>query len=416
MHKTTPILAECQNPIVTPSLTQVRTQFPALDQDCVFLENAGGSQVPGVVADAIHRYLTQTYVQLGAPYEIARRSTAVVDEAHAFANQLMNGKGRGTTILGPSTTQLVTMLAECYSRLLQPGDEIIICETAHEANAGPWAKLERFGMVVRLWRMDPETFQCSLDDLRSLLTPRTKIVAFPHVSNLLGEVVDVTAITRIVHEAGARVVVDGVAYAPHRAIDVAAWNVDFYVYSAYKVLGPHMAALYARQDALEELEGPNHFFLPNGDAYKFELGGANHESCAGLLALGDYLSFLAGGGDGRSRAGIERAFTTMEVLELPLQAQLLEALNANPRVRVIGPKTSGRERVCTISFLHENLSPPEITARTDAAGIGIRYGHMYAYRMCVALGIGTETGVTRVSMAHYNTPQEIERLLSVMDL
>lgn len=399
-----------------PLLAQVRSQFPALDQECVYLENAGGSQVPRVVADAIHRYLTSTYVQLGAPYEVARRSTAVVDEAHAFANRFMNGEGRGTTILGPSTTQLVTMLAECYSRLLQPGDEVIICETAHEANAGPWEKLERFGIVVKLWRMDTVTFQCSLDDLRLLLTPRTKIVAFPHVSNLLGEVVDVAAITRVVHEAGARVVVDGVAYAPHRAIDVAGWDVDYYVYSAYKVFGPHMAALYARQDALEELEGPNHYFLPNGNAYKFELGGANHESCAGLLALGDYLSFLAGGGDGRSRAVIERAFETMEALELPLQTQLLEALTANPRVRVIGPKTAGTERVCTISFLHENLSPPEITARTDAAGIGIRYGHMYAYRMCRALGIDTDTGVTRISMAHYNTPEEIERLLDVMAL
>lgn len=401
---------------MTPSLTQVRAQFPALDQECVYLENAGGSQVPEGVADAIRRYLTQTYVQLGAPYEVARRSTAVIDEAHMFANRFMNGEGHGTTILGPSTTQLVTMLAECYSRLLRPGDEVIVCETAHEANAGPWAKLERFGIVVKLWRMDPVTFHCSLDDLRSLLTPRTRLVAFPHVSNLLGDVVDVAAITRVVHEAGARVVVDGVAYAPHRAIDVAGWDVDYYVYSAYKVYGPHMAALYARQDALEELEGPNHFFLPNGNAYKFELGGANHESCAGLLALGDYLSFLAGGGDGRSRTVIERAFETVEALELPLQAQLLEALNANPRVRVIGPKTSGRERVCTISFLHEHLSPPEITARTDAAGIGIRYGHMYAYRMCVALGINTDTGVTRISMAHYNTPQEIERLLDVMAL
>jgi len=416
VHKPTPFLAECQNLSVIPSLPQVRAQFPALDQECVYLENAGGSQVPSVVADAIHQYMTHTYVQLGAPYEVARKSTAVVDDAHRFANRFMNGEGRGTILLGPSTTQLMTMLAECYSRRLQPGDEIIICETAHEANAGPWAKLERFGIVVKLWRMDPNTLQCSLDDLRSLLTPRTKIVAFPHVSNLLGEVVDVASITRVAHEAGARVVVDGVAYAPHRAIDVAAWDVDYYVYSAYKVFGPHMAALYARQDALEELEGPNHFFLPNGDAYKFELGGANHESCAGLLALGDYLSFLAGGGDGQSRAVIEKAFETMEAYELPLQAQLLEALNANSRVRVIGPKTAGRERVCTISFLHETLTPPEITARTDAASIGIRYGHMYAYRMCVALGIDTDTGVTRVSMAHYNTPQEIERLLSVMDL
>lgn len=401
---------------MVPSLAQVRAQFPALSQDVAFLENAGGSQVPGVVADAIHRYMTQTYVQLGAPYETSRRSTQIVDDAHQYINRFMGGEGHGTTILGPSATQLVTMLAECYSRRLQAGDEIIICETAHEANAGPWAKLERFGIVVKLWPMNPQTFQCSLDDLRSLLTARTKIVAFPHVSNLLGEVVDVAAFTEVVHRAGARVVVDGVAYAPHRAMDVASWGVDYYVYSAYKVYGPHMAALYARQDALDELEGPNHFFLPNDDAYKFELGGANHEGCAGLLALGDYLAFLTGTDDGFSRSAVESAFRRIEELELPLQAQLLEALNTNPRVRVIGPAGSDRNRVCTISFLHESLSPPEITARTDAANIGIRYGHMYAYRMCEKLGLDLDTGVVRVSMAHYNTTDEIDRLLRVLDL
>lgn len=401
---------------MSPSLSEVRAHFPSLQGHVAYLENAGGSQVPKVVADAIHRYMTNTYVQLGAPYDVSRISTAVVDDAHAFINRFMNGEGFGKVILGPSTTQLVTMLAECYSRLLKPGDEIIICETAHEANAGPWARLERFGLVVKTWRLDPATGQCSLADLEALLTPSTKIVAFPHVSNLLGEVVDVAAITELVHRHGARVVVDGVAYAPHRAIDVAAWDVDYYVYSTYKVFGPHMAALYGREDALAELQGPNHDFLPNGDAYKFELGGANHEGCAGLLGLADYLSFLAGGGDGHSRSVIERAWDQAERFEMPIQEQLMDALNANPRVRIIGPTSAGRDRVCTVSFLHETLSPQEITARTDAAGIGIRYGHMYAYRLCKAMGIDPEPGVTRVSLAHYNSPDEIDALIRVMDL
>ncbi len=357
-----------------------------------------------------------TYVQLGAPYEVSRTSTETVQQAHEFVTRFMNGEGLGTVILGPSTTQLITMLAECYSRLLNPGDEVIICETAHEANAGPWARLSRFGVVVKTWRVDPRTFQCSLHDLEALLNPKTRLVAFPHVSNLLGEVVDVPAITDLVHRHGARVVVDGVAYAPHRAIDVAAWNVDYYVYSTYKVFGPHMAALFGRSEALAELEGPNHDFLPSGDAYKFELGGANHEGCAGLLGLADYLGFLAGGGDGHTRPVIDRAWDVVDELEAALTEQLIDALSANPRVRIIGPSHAGRERVSTISFLHETLSPPQITARTDAANIGIRYGHMYAYRLCQALGIDTEVGVVRVSPLHYNTADEIDRLLRVMDL
>lgn len=400
---------------MNPTLDQVRARFPALASEAVYLENAGGSQVPAEVAEAMHRYMTSSYVQLDAPYEISRTSTTTVQQAHEFVTRFMNGEGIGTVILGPSTTQLITMLAECYSRVLQPGDEIIICETAHEANAGPWARLARFGMVVKTWRVDPKTFQCSLEDLESLLTSRTRIVAFPHVSNLLGEVVDLPAITDLVHRHGARVVVDGVAYAPHRAVDVAAWGVDYYVYSAYKVFGPHMAALFGRTEALAELDGPNHDFLPSGSAYKFELGGANHEGCAGLLALADYLGFLAGG-DGRTRSVIDRAWDIIEGYETALLEQLLDALNANPRVRIIGPTHAGRDRVSTVSFLHDTLSPPEITARTDAANIGIRYGHMYAYRLCKALGINTEVGVVRVSPLHYNTHEEIERLLRVMDL
>lgn len=401
---------------MAPTIQTIRAQFPALAGETIYLENAGGSQVPRVVADTIRDYMLNSYVQLGAPYEIARQSTGTVDRAHDYINRFMNGEGIGQVILGPSSTQLITMLAECYSRLLEPGDEIVICETAHEANAGPWAKLKRYGIEIKTWNVDPSTLQCSLSDLRSLMTPRTKLVAFPHVSNLLGEVVDVAAITNLVHQHGARVVVDGVAFAPHRAIDVAAWDVDFYVYSTYKVFGPHMAALFGRQDALNELEGPNHFFIPNGSAYKFELGGASHEGCAGLLALADYFSVLAGGGDGFERTTIERAWDRAENIELQLQEQLIDALAANPKVRIIGPRTAGRERISTISFLHEDLSPQEITARTDAADIGIRYGNMYAYRLCQAIGIDPDPGVVRVSMVHYNTPDEIDALLRVMDL
>lgn len=419
----------CQNLAMVAigrDLAQVRSKFPALAGEIAYLENAGGSQVPTCVADAVRAYMTTSYVQLGAGYRISRTSTEIEAAAHEFVNRFMHGEGIGSVVLGPSTTQLVTMLAECYSRKLKPGDEVVICQTAHEANAGPWAKLERFGVVVRTWTLDPAAcFDasrpcCPIENLVPLLNDRTRLVAFPHVSNLLGEIVDVRAITKLVHGVGARVVVDGVAYAPHRAIDVRAWDVDFYGYSTYKVFGPHMAALFGKQDAWNELEGPNHFFLPQ-NSYKFELGGTNHEGCAGLLALQEYLAFLAGvspARDGRvflARDDIERAWDAAMALELPLQERLCAYLRTHPRVRIVGPASGGRERVCTVSFVHETLSSPEIVAHTDAEGIGIRYGHMYAYRLCEALGIDLEGGVVRVSMAHYNSPEEIERLIAVLD-
>jgi cysteine desulfurase family protein (TIGR01976 family) len=397
-----------------PSIEAIRARFPSLQSGFIYLENAGGSQVPREVADAMREYMLNNYVQLGAGYEISQRSTAVVAEAHLFINELMNGK-QGQTILGPSSTQLFYMLAECYSRALHPGDQIIIAETGHEANVGPWAKLSDRGFDVRVWRVDPQTRQCSIQGLQGLLCERTKIVAFPHVSNLLGEIVDVKQVTEIAHRAGARVVVDGVAYAPHRAIDVDDWDVDWYAYSTYKVFGPHMGALYGKQEAFEELTGPNHFFIPKDNPYKFQLGGASHEGCAGLLALKEYFAFLTGSEAYEGYNTVKGAFEVIELCELPVQKALIDYLRSKPEITIIGPEHGDSSRVCTVSFTHSKKTPIEIVAEVDRLKIGIRYGHMYAYRLCRTLGIDTQHGVVRVSAAHYNTVEEIKILCDVLE-
>jgi cysteine desulfurase family protein (TIGR01976 family) len=383
----------------------------------VYLENAGGSQVPAVVADRIRDYMLSSYVQVGAGYPLSQRATGLLDEGHDFVRLMMNGDD-GEVILGPSTSALLQMLAGCYARVLEPGSEIVVAQTGHEANVGPWKMLARLGVELRWWEMDPTTFSCPLSDLESLLSDRTALVAFPHVSNLLGDIVDVKAITSLAHAAGARVVVDGVAYAPHRAMDVSGWDVDWYAYSTYKVYGPHMAALWGRRDALAELTGPNHFFVPDDELpYKFEVGGANHEGCAGIRGLRDYLAFLVELDDPRTldRPAIERAFELMTACELPLQARLIEYLRARDDVRIVGPTDDGPSRVSTISFVHDSKSSAEITAAVDRSGIGIRHGHMYAYHLCEAAGLEPEDGVVRTSLVHYNTSEEIERLIEVFD-
>jgi cysteine desulfurase family protein (TIGR01976 family) len=396
---------------------RIRAQFPALGGDTVFLENAGGSQVPAAVADGIRDYMLSSYVQLEAGYPLSRHCTELVDTAHDFVRLLMNGAD-GEVILGSSTSVLLQMLARCYSTALTPGSEIVVAQTGHEANVGPWKMLERFGFPLRWWEMDPATCTCPLERLEELFNDRTALVAFPHVSNLLGDIVDVRAITELVHAAGARVVVDGVAYAPHRAMDVAAWDVDWYAYSTYKVYGPHMAALWGRRDAIAELTGPNHFFVPDDELpYKFEVGGASHEGCAGLLGLRDYLSFLANPGDSQEldRSAIEAAFDVMTACELPLQGRLIEYLLSREDVRIIGPNHSDPSRVPTISFVHSSKSSAEITEVVDRSGIGIRHGHMYAYHLCEALGLDPEDGVVRVSPVHYNTVDEVEKLIEVLE-
>lgn len=464
-------------------IARIRSLFPALGSPAaaaptVFLDNAGGSQVPAAVPERMCDYMRATYVQLGADYDVSLASSAVVDEAHRWVTTFMNGHGRGRVALGASTSVLCAFLADAYARGSHGGrDEVIVCDAGHEANIGPWVKLADRGYRVRFWKIDPEGFTCRLDDLRDLLSQRTRLVAFHHVSNLLGEIMAVRAITDLAHAAGARVVVDGVAYAPHRAIDVAAWNVDWYAFSLYKTYGPHMAALFGTHEAFREIEGPNHFFVDPADAvYKFELGGICHEGCAGILGIRDYLQALAkpeemretqdprdhrqtgcieqkgrgalGSSDAREpgdacgssdtlepgdacgssaalepndaaaaaeRGAVVAAFARMRALEEPLQAQLLAYLAGRSDLRVIGPPAADETRVPTISFVHERKASREIVLAANRQGLGIRYGHFYAHRLCSALGLYPEDGVVRVSLVHYNTREELDRLIAFFE-
>jgi len=402
-----------------PSLEAIRRCFPTLGGRTAFMDNAGGSQVPACVADAIRDYMLTHSVQLGADYEASRQCASVVNAAHAFIETFMGAGGAGRVALGASTTALCNMLADAYARAGGGArNEVIIAEQGHESNVGPWARLAERGWTVRTWRFDREAQRSHLDDLEALLSDRTRIVAVAQVSNLLGEIDDMRRIARMAHAVGARVVVDSVAYAPHRALDVQAMEADWCVYSSYKVYGPHMAALFGAHEAFDELEGPHHFFLPKSAIpYAFEPGGVNHEGCAGLLALREYLAPLAGveSADEMDRAAIERAFDAMTALELPLQERLLGYLHDHPRVHLIGTAHAGPSRVPTVSFTHDSKSSKEIARGANAEGLGVRYGHFASHRLCTALGLDPADGVVRASLVHYNTMAEVERLIEYLD-
>lgn len=402
-------------PVVTPpSIEAVRARFPALSSGFVFMDNAGGSQVPGCVADAVRDYMLNSFVQVEASYPVSRRATQTVADAHQFVNTLFGGEDLGKVILGASTSALCRMLSDCYAEILGPGDEVIVAESGHEANVFPWVVLANRGVAVKMWEADPITGESHIETLASLLTERTRIVAFPHVSNILGALEQVGPAVELAHKVGARVVLDSVAYAPHRALDVAKWGVDFCVFSCYKVFGPHMAALWGSNEALAEITGRNHPFIPRDYIPgKFELGGVLHEGCAGLLALKPYFAFLAGRPE-FDRQTVLDAFEAASALEAPLTRRLIDFLNSKPRVSIVGPGTSGAERMATISFLHETLKPAEIVAEVDPHGIGIRDGNFYSVRLIERLGIPPSQGVTRVSLAHYNSPDEVDRLIGVL--
>ena len=394
---------------------QVRACFPSLASGFGFLDNAGGSQVPAVVIDAMADYCRTSYVQTGANYPASVSTKRTLDDAHAFVAEFVNAGPTGGVILGASSTALVHLLATAFGETLQPGDEIIVADSNHEGNATPWYRLERFGIKVTAWPVDPASMTCELASLEPLLGPRTRVVAFPHVSNLTGIIADVRAISDRVRAAGALTVCDGVAFAPHRAIDVQALGCDFYFYSTYKVFGPHLGAMFGRQAAWAPLTGPNHVFIAK-DSFpsKWELGSISYEGCAGVFGLRAYLALLAG----ESYAGhatVRRAFARIAELEHEPHERLYSYLAEKPGVRIIGPRAFGPDAVGTISFSHATKSAAEIAHAVNRRELGMKHGNFYSVRLLRALGLGTDDGVARVSLVHYNSVDEIDRLTGVLE-
>lgn len=363
--------------------------------------------------DRVTSFFEHGYVQTGAGYPAADIADKVTHEAKTFANILMNGEGIGGTLIGPSTTSLLHRLSDSMAHGIKPGDEIVVSVANHEANIGPWLKLEAHGAKIVWWGIDPKTGLSSLDDLTKCVNQRTKIVAFAHTSNLVGDIADAKAIATIARSVGAKVVADGVAFAPHQAIDVAAWGVDYYAISCYKVYGPHIGLLYGRADAWAGLRGPNHYFIPeNSFPWKFELGCQPYELLAGLLGTRDYLVALAPE-QTDARFQVTAAFQTIRQNELPAQKAIQDFLAQRDDLRLIGAN-AGDERHPTFSFVHDRLSSDVVARRVNAQGVGIRCGHMYAKRLCEALGVAPEPGVVRVSAVHYNGEEDTNRLLAAL--
>jgi cysteine desulfurase family protein (TIGR01976 family) len=400
--------------VATIAQEVVRSQFPALQSGFVFFENAGGSQMPQCVIDAMTEYMQDSYVQTGVPYPASVRATKTFEAAHKFADVFVNADDVGECCFGPSTSVLISHLANAIRPTIKPGDQIIVSVANHEANINPWVRLEEVGAEIIFWDVDSETGESDLDELQGLLNERTRVVAIPHTSNLLGDTMPVKEIASMAHAVGAKSVVDGVAYASHAAIDVSDWGVDFYVYSTYKVYGPHMAVMFGRTDAWSDLVGPNHYFNQGGNASKFELGCQSYEGAAGILALQDYLALMAGD-CGFDRNSVVKAFKLAKSMEIPVMEEILGFLNSRSDVRLIGSGGIDEDRHPTISFVHESKHSQEISDRVCEKGIGIRWGHVYSARLCEAMNIPAEMGVIRASGVHYNTVDEARRLTAALE-
>ena len=394
-------------------LNQVRSHFPALESGWAFLDNAGGSQVLRSVAERVSDYLLTTSVQAGASYDVSQQATERLALARSRIATFVNAVRPEEIVFGPSTTVLMRFLATAMASQFSAGDEIILTNFDHESNIGPWLLLQERGVVFKFWEIDPATLVPDLEQLSRLMSKRTRLVCVTHVSNILGSINPIRKIAAQVHAGGARLCVDGVAYAPHRAIDVQAIDADYYLFSFYKTYGPHFAMLYGRHEYLLELDGLYHYFYgKNKVPGKLEPGNPSYELAWGTVGIVDYFEELGGG---KGRATIEHAFEAVAAHEVVIGERLLEWLRKRNDVRIFGMTGSAAsDRVPTIAFTIEGKDSLDVVKSIDRLKIGIRHGDFHSRRLIEALGLAPK-GVIRVSMAHYNTVAEIDRLIAGLD-
>jgi len=403
-------------------LSYVRNQFPALKRDFIYMDNAGGSQVLSGVIHRISDYLSNTNVQLGASYSVSQESGKRLDESTKKMAEYINAKRKREIVFGPSTTMLLRILSLTLSQQWKKGDEIIVSNSDHEANVSCWMDLRKKGIIVKIWKLNPESMNLDLSDLNSLLSPRTKLVSLVHASNILGTINPIKEIAKAVHNAGALICVDAVAYAPHRQIDVKDLDVDFYVFSTYKSYGPHQAVLYGKYDLLQSLESFNHYFIGKDEVpYKLQPGNFNFELTYSLGAIPEYFEALhdyhfPSETNIKPKKKHDKSFDLIAEHEEILASELLNYLNKNADIKIIGERSAGKyKRVPTISFVHHKLKSSSIVRQIDKFNIGIRFGDFYAKKIIEDLDLVEKDGVVRVSLVHYNTIEEVKKLIAAFE-
>ena len=399
----------------------VRSQFPAFSepslQGFAHFENAGGSYACGQAIESLERFYRQTKVQPYHHFAPSRLGGEQMDRAYERMAAWL-GVGADEVHFGPSTSANTYVLAQALRQELAPGDEVIVTNQDHEANVGAWSRLEDSGITVREWRVDPDDCELRLPGLEALLSERTRAVAFTHCSNIVGSINPVREICDLVHEAGALAIVDGVSFCPHGMPDVAATGADVYMFSLYKVYGPHLGVMFLRRGLNEELPYQGHFFNAGKPRYRFTPAGPDHAQIAAVNGVMDYMDALyAHHRPDRSVTAAERAGVVRDLMreqESLLLQPLLDYLTGHPAVDLIG-RTRAEARAPTVAFTVRDRSSDGLARRLAAEGLGVGAGDFYAYRLVEALGLDNADGVVRASFVHYTSPAEVHRLIGALD-
>lgn len=394
----------------------VRAQFRGLHNEWTFFDNAGGTQILNRVVDRMTDFLFDTNVQIGGSYDLSQQAAAALQSGREAMMYLLHAERAEEIVFAASTTVALQNLARSMRSQFRPGDEVVVTISDHESNIGPWTSLQEFGVNIKTWKLAKDSMELELDELDSVMTERTRLVAVTHVSNILGTINPVAEIADFVHQRGALICVDSVAYAPHRAIDVAAWDIDFMALSLYKVFGPHFAVLYGKYQLLADLDNLYHYFYDKDKIpAKLEPGNASYELAYSGTGIVDYLSEVGeqSAGPGSVRQNILAAYEVIRQHENELAERLLKFLRSRGDCHIVGfEHGDDPKRVPTISFTVDGRDPGEICRGIDAYGIAIRFGDFHARRLIEYLRLDRNNGVVRVSMAHYNTLDEVDALVA----
>jgi cysteine desulfurase family protein (TIGR01976 family) len=412
-------------------VARVRRQFPALQRVCggqtpAFFDGPGGTQVPQRVIDAIVSYFSACNANHGGLFRTSRESDALLAGAHKAIADLIHAPSADEIVFGSNMTTLTFQLSRAIARTLRPGDEVVVTRMDHDANVTPWVLAARdAGATVRHVDVHPDDCTLDMEDLGRQLNERTRLVAVCCASNAVGTINDVRAITHQAHGAGARVFLDAVHFAPHGPIDVQEWDCDFLACSAYKFFGPHVGALWGKSELLRELPAYKLRPVPETLPERWMTGTQNHEGLAGVTAAVNYLAELgkdnASGQTQHSATAspgdMKGSLAAIRAYETTLARKLLAGLADLPRFKVWGITRLDQLswRVPTVAITMEGKTPGEIAKYLADQEIYVWNGNMYAVGLTERLGLENQGGFLRIGLVHYNTSEEVDRLLKALD-
>ena len=397
----------------------VRSQFPAfsapeLDKKS-FFENAGGSFAAGAVISRLNRFYTSRKVQPYASYEASSLGGEEMDEARKGLASLLSIPAKSLHF-GPSTSQNTYVLAQAFKNMNPKRKVVIVTNQDHEANSGSWRRLELSGFEIKEWKVNSDTGSLNINDLQDLLDENVLLVAFPHCSNIVGEINPVKEVCRIVRNVGACTCVDGVSYTPHGFSDLEDLAPDIYMFSAYKTYGTHLGVMYISDELNKKLENQGHYFNEASPLDRFTPAGPDHAQIAASAGIVDYIHKVHTyhfDETSNSRLVAWRVHEMQRTHETKLLAPLLDYLRNKTDLRVLG-STSIDGRVPTVA-LDLKKRGKEIAKNLAQDGIMADCGNFYAVRLLEALGVDPNYGALRLSFVHYTSEQDVEKLIRSLD-